>query len=348
MQRTIDSLFRLAAGLSLLLLAACGGGGGAGIGGSLPPIQTAPPASASNGNTANAPTEPAAVPGSEELAAFTLLNGERMKCGFGALARNGQLDTAARGHANWLLINNYGGHYQQEGTLEFTGVNQLDRSRAVGYEPAWIHDESVAYSRSSSAKNRGVEAVRDLLSAPYHLRGMVSGTRDVGISVMSSDEAGTTKKIRPRVISHFNLAYTAAEGPQEQDPGAVLSYPCDGTDETASKLTNESPNPLPGRNLALAPIGQPVYLRGNTDTTLAINSALMQEVATGNTVALLPVMTAQSDANAILKINEAIVMPDTPLKANAQYRVTIVGVHGSTSFTKEFIFKTGTAPEGNP
>jgi uncharacterized protein YkwD len=52
----------------------------------------------------------------EEKAAFALLNQERSSCGFGKLAQNAQLDTAAQGHADWLLKNNYTGHYQVAGT----------------------------------------------------------------------------------------------------------------------------------------------------------------------------------------------------------------------------------------
>lgn len=348
MQRTIESTFRIAAGMSLALLAACGGGGGGGGATGFPSVPAAPQAEApDNDATQNpvTPETPSAVPGAEERAAFELLNNERLTCGFGALARNSQLDEAARGHANWLLLNNFTGHYQQEGTTAFTGVNPADRIKAAGYVPAWSADEIAQISGSANTTGYGMLAVRGLLSAPYHLVGMVSATRDVGIAVMSSDEAGSTEKFKGRIVAQFDLAYTAASGSQTRPADTVLSYPCAGTNGTFARLSGESPNPLPGRNLGVSPVGQPVYLVGDANKTLAISSTLMQETGTGNTVALLAPITSATDANKTLKVNEAIVFPDAPLKTNTEYAVTIDGTNGGTSFTKTFKFKTGALAE---
>lgn len=330
-----------------IALTACGGGGGGGGGGGigLPMLPTTGPAPA----PAAAPPAPAPAPapapsapaGSEELAAFTLLNKERLNCGFGALSRSSQLDVAARGHANWMLVNNATGHGQTPDSPGFTGASPYDRITAAGYTPSTYDDENMDIGGRSKATGFGEISVRALLSAPYHLGGMVSGYHDVGVSVMSSDDVGTTSKFKPRVVAQFDLANTFTTTPQAPAAGTVLTYPCDGTTGTFTMVSNESPNPVPGRNLATSPIGQAIYLAGDAGKVLRITSALLQEKSTGNTLALLAPITGSTDANKVLKSNEAIVIPDAPLKVSTQYLVTIVGENDGTSFTKNFSFTTG-------
>jgi hypothetical protein len=270
-----------------------------------------------------------------------LLNSERQACGFAPLARNAQLDAAARGHAHWNLVNNSTGHYQTPDTLDFTGINETDRASAAGYKPGVVEDSNTDSFGRSKATGFGELAIHSLLTAPYHLRSMVGNFRDVGIAVLTSDDTGTTGEFGPRVTAQLELGYTLTDGPRNPAPGAVLSYPCGGTTGTFARLANESPNPVPYRDLATSPLGQPIYLVGDEGKTLAVTSALVQEVATGNTVALLPTLTAANDPNFYIRSSEAIVIPDAPLKTNTQYRVTIVGTNDGISFTKTFNFTTG-------
>jgi hypothetical protein len=281
-----------------------------------------------------------APPGSEELAVYTLLNNERLRCGFGALTRNAALDAAARGHANWLLLNNYTGHTQIDGTPGYTGVDAYTRALTAGYSSAWIEDESTTVRRSNTI-GYGEKGLRTLLSAPYHLQGMVAAVLDIGISVMGSDEAGTTSKFYPRVITQINLGYLLGAELPMPAVGAVLSYPCEGTTGTFAQLSNESPNPAPGRDLSISPVGHPLFLVGDPGKTLTISSTLMQETVTGNTVSLLAPVIGANDPNHFLQTNQGFVLPDSPLKTNTQYRATIVGTNDGVSFTKTFNFTTG-------
>ena len=328
-----------------LFLTACGGGGGGSSGaGFLPP--TATTTATTTPAVASTPTTPAttttvAPAGTEELAAFTLLNGERLKCGFGSLARNAQLDAAAKGHANWLLVNNYTGHGQLAGTAGFTGATGFDRAIAAGYSAAFVDDENVVVSGASSSVGYGVSALRSLLSAPYHIAGLLAGYRDVGLSVMSSDDAGSTAKHGAQVVLQVDLAYTAAAGPVPHAAGTVLSYPCDGTTGTYAQLRNEAPNPVPGRDLAASPLGQAVYMAGTAGKVITITSALFQEKVTGNTLSVITPITGANDPNKELNSNEAIVIPNAPLKVSTAYIVTIVGTNDGASFTKTFGFTTG-------
>lgn len=297
------------------------------------------PPTGSTGTTQ--PTTPApAASGSEELAAFALLNKERTQCGFGELTRNDALDTAARGHANWLLLNNYTGHDQVEGTPGFTGIEVFARANGAGYHGVWVEDENASMRRTNTI-GFGEAGVRGLLSAPYHLQGLVAGYHDIGISVMGSDEAGTTTKFYPRAVLQIDVGYQPSVDMQAPPSGTVLSYPCDGSSGTFTQLPTETPNPVPGRNLAVAPVGHPIMVFGDAGKVLTISSALVQETVTGNTVSLLSPVTGSDDPNHFLKPNQGFVLPDAPLKLNTQYRVTVVGTNDGASFTKTFTFTTG-------
>lgn len=100
------------------VLSACGGGGGGttNAGATLAPPNTITPAVitptflAANIDSTIYTANYAA--GSEEASAFTLLNAERVRCGFGSLKQNTKLDDAAYGHVYWKQINGYTGHYQ--------------------------------------------------------------------------------------------------------------------------------------------------------------------------------------------------------------------------------------------
>ncbi|SEB26337.1 CAP domain-containing protein [Variovorax sp. YR216] len=318
-------------------LTACGGGGGGGTGGypAAMSTTTSTPSSTATGSSTGT-QQTAAEPGSEELAAFELLNDERLKCGFGPLVRNSALDAAARGHANWLLLNNRNGHYQTERTQGFTGVNVLDRASTAGYSAGWVEDENASFARSS-ATGVGQLSIRTLLSGPYHMRGLVDGYRDVGLAVMTSEEAGATNQAK-RVVAQVDIGYTGKDGRRSSSPGVVSTYPCDGTNGTFAQSTSESPNPVPGRT---SPTGQPIFVFGDYGKSLTISSALLQEVITGNTPTLLPTMSATTDPNGYLWAHEAAILPDQPLKTSTAYRVTIVGINAGKPFTKTFTFTTG-------
>ncbi|WP_146039598.1 MULTISPECIES: CAP domain-containing protein [unclassified Variovorax] len=283
---------------------------------------------------------------SEELAAFTRLNAERLKCGFGLLQQNQQLDVAAAGHANYLLRNNMAGHFQNPADSFFTGNNALDRALAAGYSPKLVLDDNsdVTGTGANLITGRGIESVRSLLSAPYHALSLLSSELDIGISIMSSDTTGTTGTHGPRSISQFNLALAQGAFSQKPNSAAVQTYPCDGTVGTAHTLRNESPNPIPGRDLNVNPIGQPIIVVVRPGQGIAISSATMKEKASGAIVTLRPVMTKANDANGMLNPSQAVLMPDAPLTPNTEYEVSIAGTNTTLTFDGTNWNSTGTNP----
>ncbi|MDO8267177.1 MAG: CAP domain-containing protein [Moraxellaceae bacterium] len=348
----------------------CGGGGGGGDSTTGTPVATSYTATCAGGTTttsassvadaaAQCPVVPivsslvTSVPVatyaalSEELAAFNLLNAERGRCGFGLLAQNTQLDTAAKGHADWQLVNNYRGHYQTTGTQLFTGATPEDRITVAGYGDVSTFsaaDEISTVLGTSVNLGMGGNQTRVLLNAPYHMKGLLGNFRDIGIAVRNSVDTAST--YGPRVVVQFNLAHKASDGPQQFTSGDVQTYPCEGSRDIKPSLNNETPNPVPGRNLATNPLGSSVYIAVREGQTLAITSTGMINVATGASVLLRPAVTSANDpyapcASGCYKSHEAYIAADAPLDANTKYQVTVSGTNNGTSFSRTFTFTTG-------
>lgn len=359
-----------------LALAACGGGGGGGGGGLA--LSAATPSSSTTANTNTTPaTTPSATPAStstttttstttststtlpsevvttaqtstyaaasEAATAFALLNSERQACGFGTLAQNSKLDSAATSFSTYLLANNYAGHYEDAGKPGYTGNSPLDRATSAGYNAAFIADLNTEITGVSDITGKGVFSIRSLLSAPYHLTDFIAPYREIGISILSSDTVGSTATYGKRSIEQYDLATATGATNQVPSGDAVLSYPCDGVLGTFFELVNESPSPVPGRDLMANPLGQPVALEVREGQTITIASAKMNVGdANGAAVALRTPMTSSNDPNNVLKANQALVIPDVALQKSTAYYVAITGTNDGVNFTKTFTFTTGT------
>jgi uncharacterized protein YkwD len=353
-----QSLFRIAAIASCCAaLFACGGGGG---GGTTPVTTTTFTAACPGGATktstvsqadadaqcASAASIVTSVPastyaaGSEELAAYTLLNAERARCGFGLLAQNGQLDTSARASADWLQINNYNGHIQVAGTPGFTGVTNRDRNAAAGYTSSNAWESWADVSGTNARAGEGQRGVRGLLIAPYHMPAMLSDAKDVGVSIRSATDSSSTNG--PRVITMVELAYKDADGPQVLESQAVVTFPCDGSTGVQPSLTGEDPNPVPGRNLATSPLGSSIYIAVRRNNTLVITSASLTKVSTGTPVALRATVGYGNDPYGQYRSHEAYIAPDAPLSPNSSYQATLTGTNNGVAFSRTFTFTTGT------
>lgn len=335
---------------TLALLAACGGGSDGGSTGTVA-TTTAPTTVASSNTSATTTSTPAtntlvtSVPKTtyvgEELAAFELLNKEREHCGFGLLAQNAKLDVAARGHADWLLLNNYTGHFQVAGTPGFTGVDSTARIIASGYGDGKDFKGGEVERDITTTKNgQGEAGIRTLASGPYHSVGLMAGNyREVGVSVRDVNDIGLSKSNRS--VTTIELEYLASVGPQLFESKKVRTYPCEGSTGIKSSLQNESPNPVPGRNLATNPTGSTILIIGDLEKTLTITSATMTNTVSGADVKLLPAITADNDPNKRLSSNEGFILPDAPLSATTAYRVNITGTNDGMAFTTSFTFTTG-------
>ena len=330
--------------LAAALLVACGGGSGSSdVGSALPAGGSSPAGTAGAqgaGPSTTAPT-PGYASGSEELAAFQFLNAERGRCGFGVLAQNTKLDAAAKAHADYQLVNNVFSHTEDAATRPagFTGATMVERYAFQQYTNLGGAVDEISGITGSSDKNGfGVEGMRNLLNAPYHLQGLMSGMRESGVAVRSSADIGTPT---PRVLLQWNGAYARDVGPQLLRPDDVLTYPCEGTTGVDRQLTNESPEPVPGRDLRASPLGTSVYIATRTGNALDLAAATMTNTRTGAPVTLRPAVTATNDPEQAYGRHEAYVAADAPLNANTPYQVTVSGTNNGVAFTRTFTFTTG-------
>lgn len=337
-----NTTYKLTALVSAALLVACGGGGG---GGTTPtPTPTPTPVVVTSNIVTSVPT-PTYTPVSEELAAFNSLNGARSGCGFGMLAPNTVLDSTAKAHADWSLINNYYSHFESSTVPNgFTGVTSQDRATAAGYSSVSVSEEFIGSVGNASIAGLGASSVRSLLAAPYHLFGMMSPYKDLGISVRSVNSVTPLVANGLSNIAVYNFGVATGADYQTVDAATVLTYPCDGVTGVKPSMTGESPNPVPGRDLATNPLGQSLLVMVRKDQTLVISSASLTNTATGVAVTLRAPVTAANDVNNLLGgygNYMGFVMPDAPLAANTSYQATIAGTNNGTAFSRTFTFTTG-------
>ena len=343
-------LFLVSAVMVAVSLVGCGGGGG-GDNSTLPPVggagtvpsqlqQPVPILDSALVQTLIASTH---AFGSEEYSAFNRLNAERLQCGFGALKQNVQIDSAARSHNDYQIINNMDSHFENKSQFPtgFTGINGSDRVAAAGYKSAAAVGDLYTFKIGTSNKTGWGEAgIRGLLNAPYHMADLLDGYRDVGLSVRSSRDT-TPQGISPAIFLHVNPAYKTSEGPQLIAAKDVATYPCDGTTGVNRQLVHEDPNPVPGRDLRKNPIGSSIYILLREGNVLTITSASMFESASNTAIVLRTPITKANDPNSLFKINQGYVTPDAPLKANTLYSVEIRGTNNGAVFTRQFTFTTG-------
>lgn len=323
-------------------LSACGGGGGndttVAAGGSA--VVNVP----ASGSTLIGTVSPASYGStSEELLAFNRLNTERNACGYGLLAQSAQLDAAARAHNDYQIINNINSHLenQQQFPFGYTGTRPAERVAVQGYTNfVGVGDSFTALNGTVNKSGIGEVGMRNLLSAPYHLSALVDGYRDVGISARASNET-TPVGVNQRVILQVNTGYKLDTGKQLIAATDVNSYPCEGSIGINRQLSNESPDPVPGRDLFLSPVGTAIYISVRDGQQLVISTASVTEVATGAAVVLRTPVTSANDPNALYAKHEGYIAPDTPLKAATLYAVRVTGSNNGSAFTKAFNFTTG-------
>lgn len=273
---------------------------------------------------------------SEEKAAFDLLNAERSRCGFGLLAQNTQLDAAAKGHADYQIVNNILSHFEdlQKYPLGFTGATAYDRAVSAKYTSAALVGDEI--SNTNVDIQFGVGGVRGLLSAPYHLSGLMQGWKDIGISVRRSTDVSATAS--PRTVLQINTGLKNTDNRQQLAAASVVTYPCKGSTGVNRQLLSESPNPVPGRDLSTNPIGASIYIAVRYGSTLGISTVSMRETVTNMSVVLRTPVLAANDPNGLLASHEGYVAPDGPLKPFTNYTVFVTGTNNGSAFSDPVLF----------
>lgn len=330
--KKFTSLFGKAVMPAMLGVVLVGCGGGSGGSSSLVDASKVSVAVVDNTTPVIISTVPASTYVDEDLKAFNLLNAERDRCGFGKLAQNAKLDVMAKGHANWISLNNGWGHFQIAGTNAFTGLTMQDRAANAGYGPNALVSEDMG---SYGVVANDVRGVRGLLNAPYHQLDMLRGYRDVGFGILPPNVPGSLQRY---IVINFGVL--PSDTLQAAFTNTVRTYPCDGSTGVERALRGESPNPVPNRSLGIDPLGTTVAVVGDVGKQMTITSATMTG-PNGVAVALRTPSNSLTDPNqGYVRTNEAYVIADAPLLASTTYQVFVTGTNGTMPFSRSFSFTT--------
>lgn len=314
-----------------------------------------------------------------ELAVFNDLNIRRTSCGFTALQPNQQLKNAAINHANYVAyMNQYStaelqGHHEVKvdeysgesnpyysGRLSGNRINNTNTNRGRKTLPT-------SYSYQSSTENLSIYHILDrqmaqtndmqmanhmlqgLLAAPYHMSELLNPYfTEIGVAYRrTAAKQGLSYQGRYYPVQGMVLETVSARpyNLKNTEKNQILNYPCEGIKDTDYKLTNETPNPLPNRNLKTNPIGQPIYIVSQTGSHLTVTDYKMTD-ENGQAIAL-QALTHDNDPNRnslnqpIINPNETILMPLKALQPNTSYHISYKAkVDHSSVVSRQFTFKT--------
>lgn len=333
-----------------VLVAACGGGSGSSSTGT--PVAVSPP-------TPTVPTTPAVTPAdiqtsvpaftypasSVEYGFMTAFNEFRQRVGLGLVAQSPLLDKSAQNHLQYVVTNwnIYGGsvdmemsdpatgrsmfHIEQAVKPGFTGVQELDRAKATGYNGMYVGEEL------TFAGGKGAQvAFESLARTIYHRAGlMMEAPRDAGISV-GKDASQTIT---------LELGYAKAQSNASDFFGV---YPTDKQSGVGRFTGVETPNPFP--NLSTSnddfptKTGYPVSVLSKAGTTLEVVTFTITEA--GDSAPLdTRLLTKANDPNRYLGSNIAFLVAKGTLKANTTYNVAFAGRVNNVLLTKDWKFTTG-------
>jgi len=344
-------------------LTACGGGGGdSNV--TTPTVPTAAPQApatpVATGPVTDVPLPVYSV--ADKTSVFNQLNDDRARCGFGKLAQNTKLDTAAQAHADYLVLNSLPNSHTENNTLPgFYGTTLVDRFSVAGY-PYSAGNEIIASTSFGSIYSTfpqptagqmplpsvtelsAVTALRQLYSSVYHLAGAMSPSKEVGVGVIVKVRqiGGNTAGYKQLVI---NSGVSSNDSPQTIAQDAVLTFPCQGTAALMPQFGPEDPDPLPSLS---SPRGQPIYFASAPGTTIQLSSYAVTLV--GGTDVTVVQVNQGNDVHKLLKSHEFFIVPVKPLNDNSTYQVTAKGTSSGRvsatnptgEFTTNFTFKTGT------
>ena len=364
------TLSRVSLACFIACVAGCGGGGGGSTGtgsvgdGGTTNQGTGSPAPAPSSDTlvtvVPAPSYEGGTAPQEKIDVFNTLNADRARCGFGKLAQSPSLDVAAQSHANYVALHPGATHSETEGLAGFTGATPAARVSAAGYSAMDVAESfgSSVYGTFFTAPSvvvpyspspvSAVNTLRILYSSVYHMASLMRPQKEVGLGIAVRDNStvADTAYVKTLVVE---TATPVGGAHQEIAGDAVVTFPCDGTNNVNPYFLGEQPDPFPGVNRDLTPYGQPIYLRSAPGTTLRVASVV---IARSGSLLSVPVavLTSNNDVNHMLEDNQVFVVPTVNLEDNSTYTVNISGTNTGLvsvanptgAFSKAFSFRTAT------
>lgn len=335
----------LVSSIAAAALTACGGGGGSGGGNGNAGVNSSVDIQCDSSDTAGSPAK----------VALACLQKQRTSCGFKPFVENGTLNVAAENHALYIATQAARGKPEANAHYELDKSNTYYRGEDLKarlehkeqqYATNFKADEQLTFTTfntkasftAMSTNLRAENTLRGLLSAPYHMKGLLDKDQDVGISYVFREHTnGEVYSVLEIVNAIKNPLASPNVNISDKD---VVTYPCQNIAGTKTALYDESPNPFAERNLETNPIGQPIYIRVPKASRISLESATIKDAA-NQTVTYIP-LTQANDINHLLQANELFLIPDKPLKAYVRYQVSYkVKTDDGHTYTDSFVFKTG-------
>lgn len=322
---------RHTARLSLLSIAitltACGGGGGGdATGGSPGPIAPAP---SQLGNLATSVPTPSYAAASTELAMFNQINAIRLNGGFGMLAQDPVLDTAALNHARYLSVNYLTapyanlseldgrtdaatgwlmGHVEKAAWANFSGILPLNRIEVAGAKYLYS-GEVISFNATDPA-----DCVPNILNTIFHRNAfLLTSLQRVGLAYIPNPSMNSSICVlEPAYKTNDNL----------RPANWVGIYPADGQVSLPTGMPfGEVPDPAP--EIANSQKGSPVSIYVDQDLSSVTSFTL---TAAGASAATSVKFITAADFPVYLGRKESHILPTQPLVAATRYNVSFRGV----------------------
>ena len=275
------------------------------------------------------------TPAQEEALARARVDLRRSQIGLPALPLNALLETAARGHADYLKRNNLSGHNQNKAQYPdgFTGNTPSERIAAAGYASVpganggtSLTTGEVVARGSFYAEN----AVDTLIQAIYHRVGIFGTAFDEQGAGVSQGSQGLT------VINFGSRKYPRPTAPT----GWIGVYPYDGQTGIAVDFYSdeESPDPMPTLNR----VGYPVSLHIDDARVLLVTGFTLAKVdAGGNTLQNLAVqLLTKAGGDTHLPASVAAIIPLAVLEYGTRYEANFSGTADGAALSKTWRFTT--------
>ena len=273
---------------------------------------------------------------------------------------NENLKKSATSHANYLLTHDVIGHYQEKGTVGFSGVLPRDRVIRAGYKTGMsienVSSHTIGYEKS----------VDGLFSAIYHRFGFLDFQVDeigIGMAQDVQDSAKTAYVYNMGIYeindlcqkssyagegeytyhicadenfkikkSLFDAAYHACYKRNKK----VVIYPYDEQSNVPPAFYDELPDPLPEHRVS----GFPISIQFNPYYFKIVKLKRFELFLGDKKVDNTKVYDHISDINSLFKRNEFALFPLERLEWDSRYRVEVEYKVFDESFTKIWHFKT--------
>ncbi len=270
--------------------------------------------------------ETAAPLATGDMAADGLIwfNFRRQQAGLTPLARDPQLDQAARAHAEYQLLNQNVAHEEQLGRPGFTGFDAPQRLQAAGFpvSAASLADGEVI---AATSKPDGFAAADGLITAIYH-RYLIFEPRFT--------TAGAGAASRPGAYSWLTVNLVAPRQTSGLGKGQLVLWPVPGQRSVRRNFYSdqETPDPVPHHD----EVGYPVSVHADFTSVLTVERFTLRP--RGGMPVAVRLLDSTTDRDT--PPSAAAIVPLLPLRADTDYDAEFTGTVDGQPVNRLWSFRT--------